>query len=336
MTRFPGRLVLAGLVLLALAAGAMWATPSDTYLFLPDRAKPLAGRVTVQGEKPDGKGGIYYVDVIVRKASLLEQLLAPLRPGGSTAVPAAALLPPGTSERERNAQNRRQMRQSQRIAAAVALRALGYRVEARPVGAEVVGVDPRLPAGGKLQPTDVVVGVDGKVVRTVADLRRLIAGRRVGAGVRLRVRRGERTLGVTLRTVADPRDRTRPIVGIAVSQAADIRLPVKVDIDLGAVGGPSAGLAFALDVMEELGRDVDRGYRVAATGEIELDGSVAPVGALEQKTLGARRAGVDVLLVPAGDNARVARRYADGLRVIAVENFQQALSKLATLPRRRS
>jgi PDZ domain-containing protein len=107
---------------------------------------------------------------------------------------------------------------------------------------------------------------------------------------------------------------------------------VPVTIDAGNVGGPSAGLAFALEVMEKLGRDVDHGHRVAATGEIELDGSVGEIGGVKQKTIGARKAGVDVFLVPAGDNAEEARRYADGLRIVAVQNFRQALSALATLP----
>ena len=98
------------------------------------------------------------------------------------------------------------------------------------------------------------------------------------------------------------------------------------------MGGPSAGLAFALDVLEELGRNVDGGHRIAATGEIFLNGSVGPIGGIKQKTIGARHAGVDAFLVPAGDNAREARKYAHGLRIIPVKSFQQALRALATLP----
>jgi PDZ domain-containing protein len=135
-------------------------------------------------------------------------------------------------------------------------------------------------------------------------------------------------------TVASPAD-GRPIVGIQVQQFAEIDVPVDVEIDLGNVGGPSAGLAFALDVVEELRGDVDGGLRVAATGELQLDGTVSPVGGLKQKTIGARRAGADVFLVPAGDNAAEARRNADGLRIVPVENFQQALRELATLRKNR-
>jgi len=110
-------------------------------------------------------------------------------------------------------------------------------------------------------------------------------------------------------------------------------LPVKIKIDAGGVGGPSAGLAFALDILQELGRNVTHGNRVAATGELGLDGTVGPIGGVKQKTLGVRKAGVDVFLVPAGQNAQEARRYADGLKIIPVKNFPQALRALATLPR---
>jgi PDZ domain-containing protein len=154
---------------------------------------------------------------------------------------------------------------------------------------------------------------------------------RVGDTVRFTVRRAGKPRIVEVETVAAPDEPGRAIVGILLSQATDIRLPIRVSIDAGNVGGPSAGLAFALGLMEKLGRDVDRGLKVAATGQLYLNGEVGPIGAVKQKTIGARRAGVDVFLVPAGDNAREARRYADGLRIVPVKNFQQALQKLATL-----
>jgi Lon-like protease len=290
--------------------------------------------VRVEGEKPERDGGaIYFVDVIVRRSSLLEQHLGAIRPDGSDLVPAHAIVPPGSDFDERRRQNLRQMDRSQEVAAAVALRQLGYRVTADPEGALVIAVAPDAPAAGRLQPTDVIVSVNGKAVRTPDDLRRLIRAGKPGSTVRLRVRTGGATRTVDVRTIASPED-GRPIVGIQVEQSAHIDLPLDVHIDLGGVGGPSAGLAFALDVMEELGRDVDRGYKVAATGEIELDGGVAPIGGVKQKTIGAKEAGVDVFLVPVGDNAAVARRHANGLRIIAVESFQQALRKLATLPKK--
>ena len=152
-----------------------------------------------------------------------------------------------------------------------------------------------------------------------------------GDTVQLRVRRVKETFDVSLTTVPNPRNAKRAFLGVVISDDADVNLPLDVEINLGNVGGPSAGLAFALDLREELGQSVDRGRRVAATGEISLDGKVHAVGGIKQKTIGARRSGMDVFLVP-GENAAEARRYADGLRVVPVDSFQQALRELATLP----
>lgn len=330
----PVRLVATGAALLVVTFLVLWLAPSNTYIFLPDEAHPVAPLVSVAGERPsqDG-GGIYFVDVLVRKASLFERLFPGIR-DGSTLVPGRLVNPPGVSERERRRQDRRLMSRSQEIAAAVALRELGYKVAARPDGALVTAVASDAPAAGRLRPGDVVVRVDGSAVRTPSDLRRLIGRRRPGETVRLTVRGVDGLREVTLETAHAPDEPDRAVIGVFVDPAARIELPIPVRIDLGDVGGPSAGLAFALDVMEELGRDVDRGYRVAATGELSLDGQVGPVGGVKQKTIGAKRSKVDVLVVPAGENAREARRYAGDLRVVPVRSFRQALRALATLPRR--
>lgn len=132
-------------------------------------------------------------------------------------------------------------------------------------------------------------------------------------------------------TTASSEDPKRALLGIIASDNLQVHLPVQVTIDSQGIGGPSAGLAFALEILQDLGRNVAHGRKVAATGELSLDGHVLAIGGVKQKTLGARRAHVDVFLVPAGDNAREARRYADGLRIIPVENVQQALQALATL-----
>ncbi len=319
-----------GLVAIAVVA-ILYVTPSDHFIFLPARAQPLAPQVVVEGEKPGDDGGVYYVAVNVRKATLLERFFPSLYEG-STLVPEGDVLPPGLDEDARRESELAAMQRSQRVAAAVALRSAGYDVETSAMGVLVTTVFRATPAVGKLRPGDIVEAVDGSRVRTPAALGRLIRGKPVGSQVRLRLRRGSKVRTIRLSTVASPDDAARPIVGIGIEPALTISLPLEVDIDLGRVGGPSAGLAFALDILEELGRNIDGGRRVAATGELALDGTVRSVGGVKQKTIGARRAGVDVLLVPAGDNAAEARRHAGDLRVLPVRTFRQALQALATLP----
>ncbi len=314
-----------------MVAAVLWFAPSGSYIFLPDRAHPVAPLVSVAGAKttPAG-GGIYFVDIFVRKATLAERLFPWLREGADI-IPASSLVSKGTSDAARAQQDQREMSRSQQIAAALALKAAGYKVDAKPTGALVEDVAPNVPAAGLVEPTDVVVSVNGKPVRFVTDLRRLLHPLHPGNRVALGLERGTQNKIVNVKLVSDPQKPSQSMIGIIVSQAADIRLPRKVAINAGGVGGPSAGLAFALDILQQLGHNVDRGCRVAATGEVDLAGEVLPIGGIKQKVIGVKRTGIKVFLVPAGDNAREAKRYAGGVRVIPVSSFQQALHALATL-----
>ena len=325
----PARLGALGLVVLAVVA-VLYVTPSDDYLFLPVTAQPLAPKVHVQGERPDHNGGgIYYDEVHVRKASILESHFPGLA-DGSTLVPGDVYVPKGTSEKQQFQADLQDMERSQKIAAAVALRQAGYKVKIRSSGVIVTATFPGTPAVKALRAGDVVIAVDGVAVTSPAALGQRIRAHRPGSTLTLRVRRGSKVIPVRLRTIRDPERPGHTIIGVGIAPNVKITLPIKVSIDLGRVGGPSAGLAFALDILEELGKNVDHGLKVAATGELGLDGKVGPIGGVKQKTIGAKHAGVDVFLVPAGDNAREARRYAGDLRIIPVETFRQALRALAT------
>ena len=331
----PTSLLLAGATLLALFVFIAATTSSNDFLFIPDTAKPVASKVTVEGgHEPENGGGLYFVDVSLRKARWLERLLPFLQPDGSSLVPQHAVTSPGESFAEQRVQALRDMDRSEQVAAAVALRAAGYPDKTTPTGVLVDGVAIDVPAAAVLEQGDVIVAAAGKPVKTVAQLRSVIAPLAPGDTVALRLRRGGEILERTIETVRSPTEPKRAIVGISVTEDAQIHLPRKVSIDLGDIGGPSAGLPFALQVYQELGKDVDRGLRVAATGEIQLDGSILPVGGLKQKTVGVRKAKADVFLVPAGENAETARRYAGGLRIIPVESFRQALRVLKTLPQK--
>ena len=324
----PVRLFVAGLLVAAVAV-TVWILPTESYIFLPNRAHPVAPLVEVEGGKDPKDGGIFFVDVLVRKATLIERLFPGLREG-ATVVPAEQVRPPGVSESQRRNEELQEMQMSQRVAAAVALRELGYKVVAKPIGARIEFVDPESPAAGKLLPGDVVTSAGGKPVKGPSGLRRAIRESGTEKDILLVVTRGDEQVEVGVRPISGPQG--TPVIGVIVSQAADIKLPVDVEIDTKGVGGPSAGLAFALDLMEELGHDVDHGNRIAVTGALELDGTVGQIGGVKQKTLGVEREGIKVFLVPAGDNAAEARRYADGIRIVPVTSFQQALRSLATLP----
>ncbi|HEY3549487.1 MAG TPA: S16 family serine protease [Gaiellaceae bacterium] len=329
----PLRVVSGIVVLLAVTVLILFSIPSGDYLLLPDVAHPVAPLVRVQGGRPStGPGGIYFVDVIERRANEFERLF-PWIHSHATLVPAGLIVPPGTSGAAAQAADLREMQISQQVAAAVALRRLGYHVVVKPDGVIVDAVDLDTDAYRKLQPADVIVAIDGKPTPTIVKLREVLDRVTPRDTVQVRIRRGGKIVTEPIRTVDDPQEPGHALIGFAPAQAAHIKLPIRVSIDAQGIGGPSAGLAFALEVMQQLGRNVDQGRRVAATGEMELNGAVSPIGGVKQKIFDARKADVDVFLVPAGDNARVARRYAGPLRVIPVRTFGEALQALATLPR---
>lgn len=329
----PLRLLVAGLALATITFVLLVVMGSSDYLEIPDQAHPLEQLVRVPSGTPDRDGGgIYYVDVLVKKANMLEALLPSVRPDGSDVVQRQAIVPPGVSERERIAIELNDMKLSQQVASVVALRALGYKVKVRQGGVRVAAITSDSHALGKLRSGDVIIAANGQPVTQRDDLHRIVSALKVGDVVRISVRRESVRREYAIKTTSDGGSPERTIIGVIPQQALDIRLPFPIKFNLGEVGGPSAGLAFALELLEKRGRDVDHGYKVAATGAIELNGHVSPIGGVKQKTIGARQTGVDVFLVPAGDNARDARRYAKGLRIIPVESFQQALQALATLP----
>ncbi len=148
----PGRLLLAGAILALITFGVLWLAPSDDYLLLPDEAHPVAPLVTVETPKRGGgTDGIYFVDLIQKRASLLESMFPSLR-DGSTLVPQSRVNPHGIADSVRRQADLGQMVRSQEIAAAVALRELGYDVQVRENGAFVASVYSDLPAVGKVLP----------------------------------------------------------------------------------------------------------------------------------------------------------------------------------------
>jgi PDZ domain-containing protein len=288
----------------------------------------------VPGEKTTPqKGGIYMVDIVVRKASLLEALLgklhAPQLHEGASLVPGDEVNPAGVSESQQRRQSLNEMSQSQLVAAAVALRYLGHRVDAKPDGAVVTLVYPNAPAAGKLQIGDVIVEANGKRISTTGDLRTAMAPVKPGQQVTFVVQRSGQRQVIRLGTRADAQEPKRAVVGVVIEQAADIDLPVPVRINAGSIGGPSAGLAFALDIVDESGHELDHGRKVVVTGALDLNGKVEPIGGIKQKTIAARDAHAALFLVPDA-NAADARRYAGGMKVVPVSSFREALSALAT------
>jgi PDZ domain-containing protein len=318
--------VLAGLVALVVTALVLTMIPSDHYIVLPDRARPTDPLVRIPGEQSQDEQDIYMVDVRIGRANLLERLFPGIQEGADL-LPERAVNPEGVSDRQRRQSSLNDMSRSQLIAITVALQELGREVEVTESGAEVVLIQPDSPADGVLEVGDVIVEADGQEVKSIDDLRRALDDVDPGQDVELAVQRGDERIRVTSGTRAAPDDPDRAVMGVHVQDALEFEFPVDIEIDAGAIGGPSAGLAFALDIVDELGEDIDRGRKIVATGELTQDGEVLPIGGVKQKAFGARDAGADIFLVP-DENFEDARNAVDDLEIIPVSTFDEALSVL--------
>ncbi len=328
-------LSLLGVLAVLLIGGWLLGTPADEYVLLPDNPHPADAVVAVGGVKPqpsrDGSG-IYYLDVLVHRASLPESWLSHFE-DGATVVPAAAVVPPGGNQSDLDRVDRLTFADSRTVAGVVALRALGRKVTVERTGVTFDGVDRPAPSyRAGLRPGMVITAIDGVAVPGLQALTKQMKGRQPGAPIHLSVLDGKRKLELHTRLTSDPADRKRAIIGILGVHDAPPRaqLPVKVTISPRGLGrGPSAGLAFTLEVYDALsGHKLAKGRKIAVTGTINLDGIVGAIGGVRQKVLGAVRQHADLVLVPA-DNAADARDAARGrVDVVAVASFRQALTAL--------
>lgn len=333
MTRRGLTLILAGLLALALAiAGA--AQPVPYVVLSPGPAFDTLGAVgstpvlTITGHKTyPTDGTLELTTVSVLDDVTLAKALRAWFSSSEAVVPRELLYPPDQDREETQDQNAELMEQSHESATAAALRAVGIPGTTTVRVGEVAAGQP---ADGQLRVGDVLSTVDGTPVTGVTRLRDLLNAGPPGSVVVLRIVRAGKAATVRLRTAASSDDPSRAVIGISAKESSTF--PVKVDIKLTDVGGPSAGLMFALGIVDKLEPgSLTGGRHVAGTGEITADGTVGAIGGVAQKLQGARDAGATVFLVPDANCEEARRSPPDGLALVRVKTLKDALASLAVL-----
>ncbi|MBM6400715.1 PDZ domain-containing protein [Phycicoccus sp. MQZ13P-5] len=232
------------------------------------------------------------------------------------AAPERYYFPDDASEEDVEAENTELMNESQVVAAATALRALGRTV---PTTVSVADVPEDGPSDGLLAKGDTVLSVDGTATTDSAAVRAAVQAHTPGEQVSIRVRRDGAERTVTVRSAdADG----RAVIGILLR--TDYDLPVDVTLNTGQVGGPSAGLMFSLAIYDTLTPgSLTGGKRIAGTGTIEDDGSVGPISGIRQKMVGAHEAGARFFLSPAQDCADAVGHVPEGMTLLRVTTFAE-------------
>ncbi len=239
-------------------------------------------------------------------------------------VPEQELFPPGQSQRQVLKQDTQQMASSQQTATAAALCQLGIKFTTIDT---ITGTVPGMPAAGRLRRGDVITAVDGKPVACRSSASALIQAHPVGKHVTLAVLRDGKIHKIALTTASY---QGRPVIGVNVVES--FKFPFTVTISIGNVGGPSAGMMFALAIIDKLTpANLTGGTFIAGTGEIEVGGAVDPIGGIQQKMAGARAAGATIFLTPASNCADTAGAVPPGMRLVKVSTLRGAIAALQAL-----
>jgi Lon-like protease len=327
-------MVISGLLALALGIGAA-ALPVP---YVIESAGPTFNTLGKDGDKPvisisghesfPAKGNLDLTTVVMTggpktPATIFDVFRAWL--DSSKAVyPEELIYPKGTTAEQTVQQGEIEMETSQENAVAAALRQLDIPFEQR---LDVAGLSDPSPSAGKIKEGDRLKTINGKAITSMSVVQaELAAG--AGAPVAVEVERNGSFVTETVTPTKNQADRY--VLGVLLS--SDYTFPFDVSISLDNVGGPSAGMMFALGIVDNLTPgDLTGGKHVAGTGTITADGAVGAIGGIAQKMIGARQHGATMFLAPAANCSDVAGHVPDGLQVVKVETLADATAAVERL-----
>ncbi len=328
-------------------------TSVNDYVITPGDATPVSQYIEVPAADDHPlTGKILLTDVFVTQLNALNYLQYRFFDSDSQVISGGELLGPAPSESQYLSQGYLQMAQAQTFATAAALSHLGYTVHATNAGALIYGIQPNSPAAQTLHVAQVITGVNGTPTATECALVDALHGLTPGSNAALTVEESYindvgqfengPTVTKTVRLGTPPKGLvdtgcgapTKPtaFLGIIPQTQQDWHFPVKVTVHTQDIGGPSAGLAMTLGIIDKLSSGRLTGNRiVAATGTIDQYGNVGDVGGVAEKTIAVERAGATVFFVPTVERQAAESKATPQLHVYAVKNLNQVLRILERL-----
>ncbi|MEO7352382.1 MAG: PDZ domain-containing protein [Marmoricola sp.] len=327
---------LLALALVALMSAQALREPVPYVTFSPGPTVNVLGKsaksdiITVSGHKSyRGKGGLRLLTVIPSGPD--EKVSIPLLVGAwldpdRAVYPREAIYPKTATQKSVREESNQQMTSSKDLAVAAALGALDIPFK---TGVQVAQVEKGGPADGKLKRGDVLVAVDGKLVRSLEQLTGIIRPKPVGSEVRVKVKRNAKVVEKLLTTTTSTADPKDSAVRIAIAPCCyDFPFEVKLNLDKN-IGGPSGGLMFAMGIYDLLTPgSLTGGKVIAGTGEIDAQGKVGEIGGIQQKLVGAQHDGAQLFLVPAANCAEALDGHydPDKMRLVEVTTLEEGIS----------
>jgi len=249
--------------------------------------------------------------------------------------PREVILPDGVTPQELSEISIQNMRTSENVAIAVALKNVGYKIESKGDGVAVVGLLEDSPVKDKLKKGDLINSINNKDIYSatefISTLRTYSIGETVSIGLIREIDGVKEQIYIQTTLIEHVEYEGEPMVGfLATTVNERFDFPFEIDIKTGNVGGPSAGLMMALNVYNNLiPEDITNSKIIAGTGTIEIDGSVGPVGGIKQKIIAAKRAGAELILVPVANFEEAQPFETDKTAIVAVDSFDEALAVIS-------
>ena len=245
--------------------------------------------------------------------------------------PREVILPKGVTPQELSEISIQNMKTSENVAIAVALKNLNYDIDSKGDGVLVVGILDDSPVKDKLLKGDLLTTINDEQIFSasefIATLRKYDIGETVTIGLTRDIDGKDTEISISTELIEHIEYDNEPMVGfLATTVNERFDFPFEIDIKTGNVGGPSAGLMMALNVYNNLiPNDITNSLIVAGTGTIEIDGSVGPVGGIRQKVIAAKRAGSELILVPTANYEEASPFSTDETAIVSVDSFEEAL-----------
>jgi PDZ domain-containing protein len=316
----------------------------------PGAAIELAPIVSVDEGFEDERGTFMMTTVRTDQANLWEYLYAQISPNVGL-LKMEDVLNPHEDVEEYFERQKAYMEASQQKAIAVAFLRAGQKIQIEERGAVLTNFIPGMPAEKVLKAGDVVIQVDERAIKNDHDLIEALKGKAEGERVKLKIIRKEKTMELTLELSAFPPEYQQdegPKAGLGIigpETKRSITPSKKVNFDTENIGGPSAGLMFTLELINQLSPgDLTKGYRIAGTGTIDIDGKVGRIGGIEYKIVAADREGAEIFFAPDDDSSapnhqsnydvalQTAKDLGLDLEVVPVKSIDDALKYLGQLP----
>jgi PDZ domain-containing protein len=327
------------LIAIGLIIAIAWPFTVPYYTLSPGPVYDTADFITVEDGTISADGELFFLTVSLKEANVFEWAAGYVDPRVAVRE-RERVRPVGVSPEQLRRESLAAMEQSKQTATFVALTQLGYEVTLIGTGALVIETVPDSAANGVLLANDVIIEMDGSTVAFRDDIIGDLSDAQIGDLVEMVIERpvDESTddfeeLNVDLVLGQHVDDPTRPMIGVLLDNNEPIvEFPVEVIIDSQNIGGPSAGMMFTLQIMDQLTEgEITHGDRIAGTGTIARDGTVGSIGGVKQKVFGAIDAGARAVLVPAGNFDDAVEAAGDDIEVVRVETIEDAVAFLETL-----